>query len=306
MCRVVCYLGPQLPLSAMLHRPDNALLTQAIDPKYLHMLNLAGFGMMCWNDSDDDPDEPLVYRSTQVPVYDANLASLSAKLRTTCTLAHIRGVVYRADAGHGAQNLHPFRYRGASLAMAHNGGLAEFSSMKVALAEHVRPEIRAQVGGTTDSEWVYALLLSQLQDPTASPDDDELFRALDRTLHIIRQVRRDAGIDQSSSLNLFISDGRRQLALRFTFDFGRYALDPSQVSEWNSRFASLWYTVGGRFEEVDGQWRMRGDGPPRAALLVSEPLTEDTTGWVEVPEYSAVLVNRGPDGLALRYEELDA
>lgn len=305
MCRALAYLGEPVPISDLLYAPDSALVSQSIDPQQLSMLNLAGFGMASWNRSDAAPDVPLVYRSTMVPVYDANLASLSHKLHTTCLLAHVRGVAYRADAGFGPQNLHPFRYPGCHLALAHNGDLAGFSAMKVALAEHIRPAIRAQITGTTDSEWVYALLLSQLDDPGGWHSGDALLAALDRTLRVIRAVRESAGIDTSSALNLFLSDGRQQLAARFTFDFGRYPLDPSQVRAANARFLSLWYTTGGSFHARDGRWGMWGERA-QSALIASEPLTHDTTGWVEVPEYGAIVVSRTDGGVQVRTEELHA
>ena len=44
--------------------------------------------------------------------------------------------------------------------------------------------------------------------------------------------------------------------------------------------------------EVDGEWRTVGaPGRYDAFLLASEPLTRDVTGWVEVPEYSALMVH---------------
>jgi predicted glutamine amidotransferase len=166
--------------------------------------------------------------------------------------------------------------------------------MRPLLLDHIEPAILAQIAGTTDSEWVYALLVSQLSAPAERPTADELLAALRRTLEILRAARAARGIDTSSSLNLFVADGHRLLGLRFTFDFGCYALeDPTRVNADSGRFLSLWYTVGERFEEHDGTWRMTGYGHARdAAIIASEPLTVDTTGWVEVPEYAAVIVER--------------
>jgi len=307
MCRAVAYIGPPTALSSLLHAPDSALVRQSIDPRYLHMLNLAGFGMASWNTEDDDPNEPLLYRSTEVPIFDANLVSLASKLQTTCMLGHVRGVAYRANVGVGPQNQHPFRYTGSPLALCHNGDLSGFGSMKPALQEHIKPSIRAQVMGTTDSEWVYALLLSHLEDPGAHPTETQLLRALDATLRTLRTLREAHGIDRSSSLNLFISDGRQLLALRFTFDFGRYSLDPTKMHEANSHFLSLWATMGSEFSpDADGRWAMRGGSSTQATILASEPLTRDPTGWMEVGEYTAVTVTRAGDELLLRTNEMDA
>jgi len=305
MCRALSYLGPPIPLANLLHRPDNALIRQSIAPRYLHMLNLAGFGLLSWNSGDTDPERPLSYQSTSVPVYDANLDSLAAKVSTTCTLAHVRGIAYQADAGFGYQNLHPFRFAGTPVALAHNGDLAEFARMRAPLHRRIAPDLAARMRGTTDSEHVYALILSELADPMGTPTTAQLLRAVNRALAIIREVRAELGIDVSSAMNLFLTDGRRQIALRYTFDFGRYPLHPERMQDYRAQYLSLWYTVGAAFGQDDGRWGMRG-GPPRAAILASEPLSRDPAGWVEVPEYTAVVIETSGDGIAVRTVGVDA
>ena len=109
---------------------------------------MAGFGLLAWDDTSHDPDIPFGYRSTNLPVFDRNLKDLAEKLRVTALIAHVRGVPYSETATVGEQNLHPFRYRGYRLAMAHNGDLARFSLMRFAFAEHIRPEILQQIGET--------------------------------------------------------------------------------------------------------------------------------------------------------------
>ena len=116
-------------------------------------------------------------------------------------IAHVRGVAYHPRVTVGEQNLHPFQFAGAKLAMAHNGDLYQFDRMKLALIEHVKPEIANQIRGNTDSEWIYALLLSQLDAFTARPTAREILRGLERTLRILRRVREAHGIQTSSSVN---------------------------------------------------------------------------------------------------------
>jgi glutamine amidotransferase len=278
----------------LLDRPDSSLIRQSHDPKMLHLLNLAGFGMAVWDRSLRDPNEPLVYRTTTIPLFDPNLRSVSRKLSASCVLAHVRGVAYHPRVAISEQNLHPFKFDGVPLAMAHNGDLHRFSEIELALAEHVKPALRAQVRGTTDSEWVYALLLSQFDDPSANHDGPAICRAVERTLRIIRRERERAGISTSSSLNLFLADGDTVVAVRFTFDFGCYdTTDPSSVHEASLRYLSLWYSLGRSYGFHDGEWKMVG-GARRAdtAIVASEPLTNDTTSWLEVPEYSMIFIER--------------
>jgi glutamine amidotransferase len=76
--------------------------------------------------------------------------------------------------------------------------------MRYSLVEHVRPELAQRIEGTTDSEWIYALVLSQLEDPYGLPETPELAEAIANALRILRTVRVAHGIDTSSPVNLCV------------------------------------------------------------------------------------------------------
>ena len=166
--------------------------------------------------------------------------------------------------------------------------------MRDDLRLHVRPEIARHIRGSTDSEWIYAVLLSQLNDPGADSTNDEIQRAIDKTLAIIGNVREANRITVASSANLFITDGQRIFAVRFCFDFGCYpANDPTSVHEANLAYLSLWYTSGSEYGFYDGEWQMIGGAAATDSIIVaSEPLTSDITRWLEVPEYSTLHTER--------------
>jgi predicted glutamine amidotransferase len=254
----------------------------------LNMLNLAGFGMRAWDSRSHEPEHAYAYYSQQLPVFDRNLKNLAEKIRADCLLAHVRGVAYHTRVEISLQNCHPFHFKDVPLVMAHNGDLAQFARMKPLLAAKIKPEILAQVHGTTDSEWVYALIVSQLEDPHRRPSAEALQAALEGSLDIIRQARRELGIAVSSSLNLFIADGTQLAAVRYCFDFGCYPTgEASRLHEANLGYLSLWYTAGRGYGLHEGEWKMTGGSDNATSVLVaSEPLTRDTAAWVEVPEYS--------------------
>jgi glutamine amidotransferase len=306
MCRALVYLGKPTLVDNFLYQPDSSLVRQSYDPQQLHMLNLGGFGMMSWNPASPNPDEPFSYHSTELPIFSRNLKSIAIKTTSTCLLAHVRGIAYRPAPGFGSHNLHPFRYPGFKLALAHNGDLAGFDRMKLDLLPYMKSSIASQIGGTTDSEWTYALFMSQLSDPSSYLETTEIIEALEKTLRILREVRHRHGIQQSSSLNLFVSDGRRVIGLRFTFDFGCYATeDARRLHEANTRFLSMWFTVGSHYAQVDDEWRMvGGEGTADSLLLASEPLTKDISSWLEVPEYTAMVADRS-DKLVVRHVPMD-
>jgi predicted glutamine amidotransferase len=161
-----------------------------------------------------------------------------------------------------------------------------------------------RIEGTTDSEWIYALLLSQLDDPYGLPDTSQLADATANALRVLRSVRAGHGIDTSSPVNLCVSTGRAVVATRLSFDYGWYPPE-DEMLETDLPFVSLWFAIGGEYAEGDGGWEMTAGDPPRSVLIASEPLTTDYSTWLEVPEYSMLTAELTPNGLAFETRDLD-
>src|SRR6185369_16667954 len=187
---------------------------------------------------------PWVYRSTQLAIYDRNLQALARKVRATCLLAHLRGVAYDTRAVISEANVHPFLFDGARLSLAHNGQLARFDEIKFPLLAHIRPEIARRIRGSTDSEWVYALLLSQFDDPSADLPAQEIARGVEATLRVIGKVRRELRIKTFSPMNLFLSDGNDIVVACYTFDFGRFEGLEDDHQPPSERALRVLYTTG--------------------------------------------------------------
>ena len=148
MCRVVGYIGRPIDVEAVLFETDSSLVAQVCRPQMTTSINLAGFGMVAWDEGSARPDEPFVYRTTTLPMYDRNLHNLARKIRARCLIAHVRGANFSQESVVAEQNVHPFRFPGAQVALAHNGHLREFSRMRPGLAEYVRPEVATSMAAT--------------------------------------------------------------------------------------------------------------------------------------------------------------
>ena len=307
MCRVLAYLGEPILLEHLLYRPDVSFVNQTHQAALLHRLNLAGSGLLAWDAHSPEPELPFAYHSTQLAIFDRNLQALARKLRPTALLAHLRGVPYDTGAILSEQNLHPFQFEGARLGLAHNGQLARFDELKFALVPHLRPELARSIRGTTDSEWTYALLLSQLDDPRADLSEQDIAGAVERTLRILRKVRRELGIATFSPMNLFLSDGNDLVAACFTFDYGRYDGLGSDYHPPNEELLRIWYTTGHSFGLNGGEWRMEGAvGDATSCIVSSEPLTRDHASWAQVPMQHLVYVRRTADGPHIVLRPIDA
>ena len=305
MCRILAYLGEPLPVEHLLFDTDNGLVRQSYSPRMMNkFLNLAGFGMKAWDPASLRPEDPFSYRATTLPSFDRNLRFIASKLAPTCLVAHVRGVTYSGEAIVTETNLHPFQFPGTRVVLAHNGHLRQFARMRYALVEHVRPELAQRIEGTTDSEWIYALILSQLDDPYGLPETRELADATAGALRILRGVRATYGIDTSSPANLCLSTGRSVAATRVSFDYGWYPPD-DEMLETDLPFVSLWYALGNEYSNRDGDWRMTAGDPPRSLIVASEPLTTDASTWLEAPEYSMLTAELTPDGVEFEMRDLD-
>jgi glutamine amidotransferase len=273
----------------MLFDPDSSLIKQSYYPKMMHALNLAGFGVLAWDARSNHPELPFIYKTTEVPVFDKNLYALAEKIRPHAFVAHVRGVTYTETDEVSRQNLHPFFFPGTRISMAHNGSLARFDEMKFDLLKFIKPEFAQRIVGSTDTEWVYALMLSNLPNPAGLNPLRQVVDAVAETLRILRRVRGEHKIMQASPLNLLVSDGASIVATRFTFDFGCV---PGELRVPNLNYASLWYTRGRNYGFHDGEWKMIGGlEAPDSVIVASEPLTSDVSTWVEAPEYSMLAIS---------------
>ena len=292
-------------LDDLLFKSDSSLMKQTYAPQMLKLMNLAGFGMAAWEQNSHNPEIPFIYKTISVPFFDRNLKVLAQKLRPTCLIAHIRGVLYDPSSKVNIQNVHPFQYEGFKLAMAHNGDLAYMDEMKFELLDYIKPEIAKKIEGTTDSEWMYALLMSQVEDPTKDLELNEILPARESTLKILKQVRNKQGIALASYVNLFLSDGNDLVATRFTFDLGCYE---DKIDEFELSLAdlSLWYTLGQDYGWHEDEWKLIGSAANADSVMVaSEPLSRDITNWTEVPEYSVLYVKSEGNRRQVKIVDLD-
>ena len=294
MCRVLAYLGRPILLDDLLYGAEAGLVRQAVDPQLMSLLNLGGFGLAAWAPSLPRPARPVTYRLATLPNFDRNLRNLAQKVEATAVVAHVRGVTYNERERVGTHNVHPFLFEDAAFALAQNGDLYGFGDMRFDLVERVRPELASLIEGTTDTEWVYALVLSLLDDPYGSVSAREAAEAVERALEILRAVRDERGISVQSPVNLVLSDGTWLLATRFAFDYGWYPEDDSFFAhEREHDFTSLWFRAP---DAADAE---------ASVIVASEPLSEHHGGWFEVPEYSMVVAERDARGeVAIEAREL--
>lgn len=285
MCRALVYIGKPILMNSMLFKTDNSLITQTYNPKLMTIIqNLAGFGAIEWSSKLNSGGKPLIYKSIELPFFDKNLASIAECVTSSCFMAHIRGVLYQNQEIVSPQNNHPFLFEGTNVALCHNGSLYGIQIIRDYVYSHVPAEITSQIKGTTDSEIIYALFLSKLKDKYTN-NVLEVQNAVLETLDHISILRKKHSLNILSPVNLFISNGDYVIATRYSFDYGH--LTPNIVDLGHFTYHSLWYTVGDSYKEFEQGFAMSGK-KSSSIIISSEPLTEDMTSWIELPEYSLI------------------
>jgi glutamine amidotransferase len=308
MCRLLGYIGDDIKLSKLFFDADKSLAVQAYSSSVQNFLNVAGTGFTAWQSKSADPDLPFAYHSTELPMYDRNLQKLSDKVRANCVVGHIRATGYTPGSANiiTIPNVHPFQFKNSKIVLAHNGGLANFDAIKFAIADKCSERFKLQVQGNTDSEWIYALLLTKLDDKGEYHGSDKLAEAIFETLDEIKQLRDVADIKTHSAANLIISDGTTLISTCFTYNFGCYQglIGDAILSP---EMHSMWYSVGTEFGRFNDQWTMAKDAASASSSLVmaSEPLTEDTSTWVELQKYTMLIVDRVNEQILMSTKEIN-
>ena len=199
MCRFVAYLGPPCTLEHLVVAPPHSLLRQCWEPRLQvsGVVNADGFGVG-WYDKARRP-EPALYRSTLPMWADRSFLSMAGVVASGSLVAAVRSATPPLPTEISATP--PFA-DGAWL-FAHNGFVAGFRhGIGARLRRSLSERREAGIGGTTDSELVFALVLDRL-DQGASPGA-ALAGAVDDV--------RLAGGQGDSRLNLVISDGTKVAA----------------------------------------------------------------------------------------------
>ncbi|MDM9584507.1 ergothioneine biosynthesis protein EgtC [Nostoc sp. GT001] len=251
MCRLLAYLGSPISLEHILYKPEHSLIVQSSQPREMisEVVNADGFGVG-WYHSQKDTD-PFIYKNT-LPIWnDINLPSLSRYVESKCVLAYVRS----ATPGQAVDfaNCQPFNHQ--QQLFIHNGRIENFrKTLHRKIRSTLTQEFYEKINGSTDSEHIFALLLSQSQINKHRPPEYALRTTLLTLLEMAKRYQVEA------SLNVIFSDGHRLIASRFA------TTSPPPSLYW-----------------------IRDDPTfPQSVIIASEPLF--LGNWIACPENSIISV----------------
>ena len=268
MCRWNAYFGQPVLIDELLFRTQHSLIDQSLHSRMgVETTNGDGFGVGWYRDGNDG--SPARYRSVTPAWSDANLRDLASDVESPLFLAHIR-----ATTGTPVQqtNCHPFRH--GRWLFVHNGVIAGFQDMRRDLLYAVDPSLFDGIAGSTDSEALFYLAL------TFGLEEDPL-DAVEQAVGFVEATGRAHGIENPVQMTLGFSDGERLYAVRYSSERRSRTLF---VSEDVESVRAL-YPDNARFQGMTAEDR----------VVVSEPVSDLPGVWREVPESTALIIQRGPD-----------
>lgn len=209
MCRFIAYLGQPITLESVISKPQHSLIVQSYQPQEMTSgtVNADGFGVGWYNRAVDPT--PCVYTNITPIWSDRNLPSLSRHIASNCIFANVRSATPGIPVDQS--NCQPFAYR--QFMCMHNGYIENFRfTLMRQIRETLRDTYYTAIGGSTDSEHIFALFLNFLHGQVVTLDN--IISALHETISQI--VEWAEVLDIRVALNLALTDGEHVVASRFS------------------------------------------------------------------------------------------
>lgn len=200
MCRL---FGFRSVIRSQVHRSliaaDNALGRQS-------KMHPDGWGVAYYVDGS-----PHVTRSPGHALNDALFQRVSGVVQSETVLAHVRKATQGAET---VLNCHPFQY--GRWVFAHNGDIPRFGeAWRAALLHEVSPRLRPYILGETDSEVLFFMFLSRLEEHGRLDKPhvvDDVMDALAKTFADARRVCQPLLDGEKLLLTAIVTDGVTMVA----------------------------------------------------------------------------------------------
>jgi|JI8StandDraft_1071087.scaffolds.fasta_scaffold10417_2 ergothioneine biosynthesis protein EgtC len=270
MCRLLGYIGSSISLDNILCQPEHSLIVQSYQPREMTsgLVNADGFGIGWYHPTKDT--NPFTYRNI-LPIWsDINLPPLSRYIESRCLLGYVRS----ATPGQAVDlsNCQPFQRD--RLLFIHNGFIKNFRQTLYRPLRHLlNDSCYQEINGTTDSEHIFALLLTQLMKNAHF----SLTIALQETLKLLTQL----SLSTPSLNNKEYQEGELTTVPNTGTEISANVIISDSHQLVASRFATR--------NPVPSLYWVRDDPSfPNAVIIASEPLFKGD--WHSLPENSIIQV----------------
>ena len=314
--RVEGRIGPETPLESLLLKPSNSLINQALDPEHYPDLQLAGWGFGAWSEHLLKPEDPFVYRRPMAAFYDDNADRIIPSLRASTMLAHVRAALYNSTTVMVDENCHPFSFDETPWIIAQNGEVPNWTLLQRELLQHCEDRYLKQMRGTTDTEFLYVLLLSLLDGNS----DEDVQRAIEKMIGHIARAMKDLDLPGLTKLKMALVSPNRIIGVNAglghqgeTNPSGDWRklreADPDTDEFALSMLLEPMYLLLGKHVPSDTtayDFEACEEEAATAAIFASEALTDDADGWSYVEFGEIVFLEKKGEDLSRTVRELKA
>lgn len=203
MCRWIAYAGPEIFLEDLLFHQEYSIVQQSLSAREsVFTTNGDGFGV-AWYGRRTAPG---LFKDILPAWNDSNLRSLASQVQTRRFFAHVRATTGTAVS---RTNCHPFTWR--NWAFMHNGQIGNWMQCRKDIEAAITTEFYPFRHGTTDSEALFLLALSQglAEDPVGG---------LQRAIRIVLATMDRHGATEPFRASLALTDGKAVWAFRLSSD----------------------------------------------------------------------------------------
>ena len=273
----------------LLLKPENSLVNQTLDPERHPQLQLAGWGFGIWSEHLLKPEAPLLYHRPTAAFYDDNVEGIVPSLQASTLLAHVRAADYNSLTVLADENCHPFSYPDTPWIVAQNGDVPNWKILQRELLPHCKDSYLQQMAGTTDTEFIYVLLLSVLEGDS----DEDVQRAFEEMMRLIVQAMEALDLPALIKLKMALLSPHRIIGVNVG---AGHQGETEPEGDWEELRKSepgiddyalgmllepMYMPTGRNFEHDDSTYGFETctDEDATAAIFASEPLTDEPDDW---------------------------
>ena len=275
MCRFTFYLGRPITLSSLITEPAHSLIHQSFESREREEpLNGDGFGI-AWYASEVQ-EAPARFRSITPAWSNQNLLELSKVVKSSCILAHVRAATQHIAVTE--TNCHPFKH--GRWSFMHNGDIGGFGKVRRPMQALLSDASFDVIGGSTDSEHFFALLLDELRREDNPHTTTAMALAMSRAVQKTSDLVDKYAPGEFIYLNAALTDGENAVTVRYTTD------EPQHAS-------SLYLNEGHQYVCEEGVCWMADPGDDMGTAIVSsEPLSSEPS-WRAIKPNAMVVIQNG-------------
>ncbi|ASJ76778.1 Gamma-glutamyl-hercynylcysteine sulfoxide hydrolase [Granulosicoccus antarcticus IMCC3135] len=315
MCRVLAYIGPEIPIESLLLEPENSLINQTLDPELHPLLQLAGWGFGAWGEHLLKPEQALLYRRPMAAFYDDNAKSFIPSLQASTMLAHVRAAAYNSNTVLADENCHPFSYKETPWIIAQNGALPNWRVLQKELLSHCKDKYLEQMRGTTDTEFLYVLLLSLLKGDS----DEEVQQGFEDMLKLISEAMKKLDLAELTKLKIALVAPNRIIGVNYGLG---HQGETEVAGDWKELRKSghgtddyalsmllepMYLLTGRNFQDYEKSYGIDvcSDDQATSAIFASEPLTENTDDWSRLEFGEIVMLEKKGESISRKVSKLN-